>query len=133
MSDRWLRYCFVVIGLVATLGTAIAQDEVSTDPLAGYWRKKDDLSFYILIANVDGVYEAEIIRSDWSPGLVGTKFFRDVVSVKKNRWTGEADIFGSDRTAKVSIKISRSGELNTRFRPGESVVWVASETDRKSY
>ena len=108
----------------------VAQDEEGSDPLAGSWRKKDDLSFFILIANTDGVYEAEIIRSDWSPGLIGTQFFRDVVNVKKNRWTGEADVFGSDRTAKVSIKISRSGELTTRLRPGGSVVWVRSEIER---
>ena len=131
MSYRWLCYCFVVVGLFTALGAAIAQDEVSDDPLAGYWRKKDDLSFFILVANVDGVYEAEVISSDWSPGLVGTKFFRDVVNVKKNRWAGEADIIGSDRVAKVSIKISRSGELTTRLRPGGSVVWERDETESK--
>lgn len=131
MVNKWLRYCVALIGLVAVSATSVAQVEDSADPLSGSWRKKEDLSFFILIANKDDVYEAEIIRSDWSPGLVGAQFFRDVVNVKKNRWTGQADLFQSDRIAKVSLKISRSGELTTRLRPGGSVVWVRDETESK--
>lgn len=131
MVDKWIRRCLVVTGLIAGLGTAVAQDEVSADPLAGYWKQKNDLSFNILIVNSDGVYDAEIIRSDWSPGLIGTKLFRDVVSTKKNRWAGEADIIGSSRIAKVSLRIKRSGELTTKVRPGDSIIWLRSEPVEK--
>lgn len=131
MVKKWLRYCFVLVGLVVVSATSVAQVEDGTDPLAGSWRKKEDLSFFIRIVNKDGVYEAEIVRSDWSPGLIGTQFFRDVVNVKKNRWAGEADLLESNRKARVSIKISRSGELTTRLRPGGSVVWVRGEIETK--
>ena len=137
MFDKWLRHGLVEIGLVVTglvviglvsgLGAVAAQDNDSADPLTGYWHKNDDLSFYIHIVKSDGIYAAEVIRSDWSPGLIGTQFFRDVVITKKNRWAGEVDIIGSDRTAKAGLRILRSGELRTRLRPGGNQVWVRGE------
>lgn len=136
MFDKWLRHGLVVtglivIGLVSGLGAVAAQDNDSADPLTGYWQKDDDLSFYIHVVKSDGVYAAEVIRSDWSPRLIGTQFFRDVVSTKKNRWAGEADSIGSDRIAKVSLRISRSGDLSTRLRPGGNQVWVRGESTTK--
>ena len=131
MINKWFHHCLFAIGLIVSLSSAVAQEVVTADPLAGYWKQKNDLSFTILVVNSEGLYDAEILRSDWSPGLIGTKFFRDVKNTKKNRWEGEADRIGSEKTARVTIKVNRAGELSTRLRPGGSTIWVRSEPVEK--
>jgi len=125
-----LKYCFIILGLMGGLEAAIAQE--SDDRLGGYWKKKG-ASVYIKVVNNEGVYEAEIVRNDWFPGLVGTRFFHNVVPGKKNRWVGEVDIPDSEKTGKATLRIKASGELASRLRPGGSAIWLRSEPVEKRY
>ena len=122
--------------LIGCMDIALAQSSElteGTDPLIGYW-KQEQKSVYIHVVNVDGSYQAEMVRNDWAPGLVGTMFFQNVVEVKSNRWAGDGHIEGSDRLAKASLKMNRAGtKLTTRHKPGGSKNWERSEPVEKRY
>ena len=110
---------------------AVAQQDES---IVGYWKQQGE-SFYIKIDNADGRMNAEIVRNDWSPGLVGTILFSNVVAVdgKKGRWTGEAPNPNSSRTGKATLRMNRDGELSIRLRPGGRSIWKRSEAVEKRY
>jgi len=126
-----LRACLFLVGLTGGLN-AVAQD--GSYSLSGYW-KQERASVYIHVVDVDGIYEAEMIRNDWSPGLVGTKIFQNVVVSEKrtNRWSGESVDAASGRIGKASLRINRDGKLRSRLRPGGNAVWVRSGAIEKRY
>jgi len=127
----WLTTCLFLFGALGGLNAA-AQENESADAISGYW-KQEGASVYILVVNSDGVYEAEMIRNDWSPGLVGGKFFQNVVpsGKKGNRWVGDSLVVGSDRAGKMTLRLRNSGKLSTRSRPGGRAVWQRSEPVEK--
>lgn len=104
------------------------------DSIEGYWKQQGE-SFYIKIENADGRMNAEIVRNDWSPGLVGTTFFSNVVAVqgKKGRWTGETPNPNSSRAGKATLKMSSNGDLSVRLKPGGRSMWKRSEAVEKRY
>jgi len=120
-----------MILLLAPSAYAVAQQDESIE---GYWKQKGE-SFYIKIDNADGRMNAEIVRNDWSPGLVGTTFFSNIVAVdgKKGRWAGEAPNPNSSRAGKATLRMSRDGELSVRLRPGGRSIWKRSEAVEKRY
>jgi len=119
----------VLLSVPAAL--AVAQEEESIE---GYWKQQGE-SFYIKIDNADGRMNAEVVRNDWSPGLVGTTYFSNVVAVqgKKGRWVGEAPNPNSARAGKATLRVNRSGELSVRLRPGGRSKWKRSEAVEKRY
>jgi len=134
---RWYAHCrtsvaFCVLGLVVLFNVglpAYAQD----NSLVGYW-KQQGKSVYIKVTSSDEVYQAEVIRDDWSPGLVGSTYFNNVTnSGKQGRWSGDAPIFGSDRVLKATLKITRDDELSVKIRRGSKLLWVRSEAIEKKY
>jgi len=104
------------------------------DSLTGYWKQKGE-SFYIKVDESEGGMNAEVVRNDWSPGLVGTSFFSKVVPVdgKKDRWVGEAPNPKSSKSGKATMRINREGYLSVRLRPGGRSMWVRSEAIEKRY
>jgi len=74
MVTRWKGLCLLVLGLASGLNVALAQQ--GDDPLNGYWKQVGE-SVYIVITLSEGGYEAEVMRNDWAPGLVGTKIFEN--------------------------------------------------------
>lgn len=132
MARIWSNLCLIVFSLAGVSSTVLAQQ--STDPLSGYWRQKE-ASVYLLVVNSGGRYEAEMIRNDWSPGLVGTKYFHNVVAVrgKSNSWAGATPISGSSQLGTATLNINRSGELRSRRKPGGRATWVRSEPIEKRY
>lgn len=133
MTGKWIKPYFVMLSLIigmAGMNASIAQE--SADSLTGYWKQKSD-SVYIQVVMSDGAYEAEMVRNDWAPGLVGSKYFYNVVAVedKKNRWAGESKIEGSSRSGKATLRLRRSGELTSKHKPGGKAVWVRSEPVEK--
>ena len=135
--ERWYAHCRIskaicLIGLlvVFSLGShGYAQDDL----LSGYW-KQDGKSVYIKVINLDGVYHAEVIRDDWSPGLVGSTYFNNVTnSGKQGRWSGDAPVFGEDRVLKATLKITRDDELSVKIRRGSKLLWLRSEEVEKRY
>jgi hypothetical protein len=132
MVTRWKGFCLLVLGLACGLNVALAQQ--GDDPLNGYWKQVGE-SIYIEITLSENGYEAEVMRNDWAPGLVGTKIFENVLSVskKKLRWAGDAIIVGSDESGKATLNLDRSGELKTRFKPGGRAKWVRTDPIEKRY
>ena len=132
MTNKWSIFFLVVVSLLSSLNTVFAQQ--SADMLSGYWKHKQE-SIYIQVVNLDGRYEAEIVRNDWVPGLVGTKFFHNVVEVenKKNRWAGESAIQGSNNSGRATLNINRAGELRSKRKPGGRITWVRSDPVEKRY
>ena len=132
MTRIWSSLCIVVFSLVGASSSVIAQQ--NTDQLSGYWRQKE-ASVYIQVVNSGGSYEAEIVRNDWEPGLVGTKLFHNVVAErdKKNSWAGNTPISGSSQLGTTTLKMNRSGELRSRHKPGGRATWVRSEPIEKRY
>ncbi|MFQ3246719.1 MAG: hypothetical protein ACI9SP_003373 [Arenicella sp.] len=100
---EWL----LVLGLASGLGVALAQQ--GDDPLNGYWKQVGE-SIYIEITLSESGYQAEVMRNDWSPVLVGTKIFENVLSVSKKRarWAGDAFSEGSDAPGSATLSIDRS-------------------------
>ena len=125
-----VKRCFTVLCILAFSAGVQAQD--TDDKLSGYWKHEKE-SIYIKVVNNDGIYEAEMVRNDWSPHLVGTRTFQNAVQSKSNRWTGEAEILDSDEMAKVSLRLSGNRQLTIRLRPGGRTVWERSEPIQKRY
>lgn len=132
MVTKWLSLCLIVVALSSGLNVALAQQ--SDDPLNGYWKQVGE-SVYIQITRSDDGYQAEVIRNDWAPGLVGSKLFKNVVSVsnKKPRWAGDTIINGSEISGEATVRINRSGELSTRLKPGGRATWERSQPVKKAY
>ncbi len=130
---RMLLRASVFLVVLASGLNAVAQDS-SANSLNGYW-KQEGASVYIRVVDNEGIFEAEVIRNDWSPGLVGTKLFQNVVvSEKRNdRWSGESVDAASGRVGKASLRINRDGKLRSRLRPGGSAIWMRSEPIEKRY
>ena len=129
---RNLSRYFAFLCLIACLKPVLAQE--SGDLLSGYWKQEAD-SVYIKVVNSNGVYEAEMIRNDWAPALVGTMYFENAVAVegRNNRWVGVSSIKGSDDPARATLRVNRSGVLSTRLRPGGRARWLRSEPIEKRY
>lgn len=129
--------CLLTVGIVSLslivsgiFSTVIAQEEAS--PLLGFWRQKGD-SVYIHVTETEGIINAEIVRNDWSPGLVGEMVFQELTAGKKNRWEGKAFILGSDKLGKVKVTLKKNEVLETSVRPGprKKFQWVRSEPVEK--
>ena len=124
-----------VIGLMCCLALSGAGSLAHAQKglLDGYWKQKGK-SVYIKVVNLDGVYHAEVVRDDWSPGLVGSMYFSNVETTgKPGRWAGEAPVVGTDRIAKATLKLTRDDELSVRIRRGTKLLWVRSEPVEKRY
>ncbi|MBL4672849.1 MAG: hypothetical protein JKX81_11375 [Arenicella sp.] len=132
MVTRWKGLCLLVLGLASGLNVALAQQ--GDDPLNGYWKQVGE-SVYIVITLSEGGYEAEVMRNDWAPGLVGTKIFENVLSVsnKKPRWAGDTFTVGSNESGKATLSLDRSGELRTRLKPGGRAKWKRTDPIEKRY
>ena len=129
---RNLSRYFALLCLIACLKPALAQE--SGDLLSGYWKQEAD-SVYIKVVNSNGVYEAEMIRNDWAPALVGTMYLQNVVPVegRDNRWIGESSIKDSDDVARATLRVNRSGVLSTRLRPGGRARWLRTDPIEKRF
>jgi len=123
MARRSVLICLIGLGLLSVSGLALAQQDA--DRLSGYWKKIGE-SVYMKIVNTNGVYEAEMVRNDWSPELVGSSIFSDATQVgnRSNRWEGVA---GADPSGSAKMRITPSGELTIRLRPGGRSKWEQSE------
>jgi len=132
MVTRWKGLCLLVIGLASSLNVVLAQQ--GDDPLIGYWKQVGE-SVYIEITLSESGYQAEVMRNDWTPALVGTKLFENVVSVsnKKPRWAGEVFTVGSDESGKANLSLDRSGQLKTKLRPGGRATWERTDPVEKRY
>lgn len=122
----------LVICLASSFNAALAQQ--GDDPLIGYWKQVGE-SVYIEITLSGNGYEAQVMRNDWTPALVGTKIFGSVVSVsnKKPRWAGEAFTLGSNEPGKANLSLDRSGQLRTRLKPGGRATWKRTDPVEKRY
>jgi len=131
-AGNWVRGPAIVL-CAAVLALSAMPAHTQDQSLDGYWKQKGK-SVYIKVDVSEGVYQAEIVRDDWSPGLVGSLYFNNVVSTgKPERWAGEAPIVGSDRTAKATLRITRDGELSVKIRRGSKLLWARSEAVEKRY
>ncbi len=122
--------CVMLLSFMPT-AFAVAQQEESIE---GYWKQQGE-SVYIKVDNKDGRMNAEVVRSDWAPGLVGTILFSDVVAVegRKDRWAGETPNPNSSRAGKATLRVYRSGALSIRLKPGGRSMWTRSEAVEKRY
>lgn len=132
MVTKWQSLCLIVVAIVSGLSVATAQQ--SDNPLHGYW-KQVGASVYIEVTSSEGGYQAEVIRNDWAPALVGTQLFKNVVSIsnKKPRWAGDTIVNGSKVAGEATLRIGRSGELSTWLKPGGRAKWTRSEPIKKAY
>jgi hypothetical protein len=132
MVIRWKTLCLLVIGLASSFNIALAQQ--GDDPLIGYWKQVGE-SVYIEITLSESGYEAQVMRNDWTPALVGTKIFENAVSVsnKKPRWAGEAFTVGSNEPGKANLNLDRSGQLKTKLKPGGRATWKRTDPIEKRY
>lgn len=131
LQSNAIAIVFSMVLLAVPSAYAVAQQ---TESIEGYWKQQGE-SFYIRIDSEDGRMNAEVVRNDWAPGLVGTTFFSNVVAVqgKKGRWTGEAPNPNSSRAGKATLKMNRSGELSVRLKPGGRSMWKRSEAVEKRF
>lgn len=108
---------------------AVAQESAS---ILGFWKQSKD-SIYIHIIQEEGKIYAEMVRNDWSPGLVGKQVFQNLIKGKKNKWTGDAYIAGKDKLSSVSISIDANDELTTKVKRKKKFQWVRTEAIEKRY
>lgn len=120
--------CVLLLFLTAVL-PATAQD---SDPLLGQWRQKKD-SVYINITQSNGVISAQMVRNDWSPGLIGKVVFNEIMPAKKNKYIGQAYLVGSDDDGVVNISLKGSNKMTTRVKPGSNkkISWIRIDPDKK--
>lgn len=131
MVGKLLIRVFLAVCVFTISTIAVAQQE---SPLLGYWKQKGD-SVYIHITKEDGVINAEMIRNDWNPGMVGKMVFQELTAAKKNKWEGSAVVSGSSKLGVVKISLKQGEELSTRVRPGPSkkVKWGRTGPLEKRY
>ncbi len=131
LQSKFIAILLSMVLLLVPSAFAVAQQGESIE---GYWKQQGE-SFYIKIVNADGRMNAEIVRNDWAPGLVGTTLFSNAVAVdgKKGRWAGEAPNPKSSRAGKATLRMYRSGELSVRLKPGGRSMWKRSEAVEKRY
>lgn len=135
MTGGFLKFSVIlswgVIGILTTSISANAQESAS---ILGFWKQRID-SVYIEVTEIDGVINAEIVRNDWAPGLVGKIVFQELTSGKKNKWTGQAYIIGSDKMGVVSVSLKGNEELTTKVKPGRTkkIKWLRTDAIEKRY
>jgi hypothetical protein len=135
MVGNWLKYTLLLLlGMIAVLSTSVPVKAQESDSLIGFWKQKG-ASVYIQISETDGVINAEMIRNDWAPGLVSQNIFQNLTPGKKNRWTGDALLVGSDEMGTVSVSMKDGQELTTKVKPGRTkkIKWSRSEAMEKRY
>lgn len=135
MVGNWLKYTLLLsLGAMTAVSTSMPVNAQESDSLLGFW-KQEKQSVYIQITEVDGVINAEMIRNDWSPGLVSKNVFQNLTPGKKNKWQGDAIIVGSDEMGTVNVSLKRGQELTTKVKPGRTkkIKWSRSEPMEKRY
>lgn len=117
---------------VFSVSTLTVAQEVS--PILGYW-KQNGSSVYIHVTEENGVINAEMIRNDWNPGMVGQVVFQELTASKKNKWEGNALLTNSSELGVVQISLRRGEELTTRVKPGTSkrIKWDRTDPVEKRY
>lgn len=132
MVRKWSLISMLWLGLIGGDNVAMAQD--SADSLAGFWRQKG-ASIYIEIIDKDGALEAEMVRNDWEPGLVGKFVFKNVVWIKKNKWKGDGYYPKSSKVGTMSLTLGRTGDLSSVLKPGRGNKhkWIRTDPIEKRY
>lgn len=132
MTRIKVQICLILFASFIYSHACFAQQ--NKDSISGYW-KQEGASVYIHVVETGSSYQAEIVRNDWAPALVGTLYFRNAVpdSKRKKRWIGESLSPNSDQVVKANLRLSPSGILKARFKPGGRTSWQKTQPIEKRY
>lgn len=133
MVGCWQKSSLVFLGvLIANLGASTMVIAQESDSILGFWKQKTD-SVYINIKQEDGKIHAEMIRNDWSPGLVGIQIFQNLTTNKKNKWTGSAYVIGETELDDVSVSFKGGNEFSSKVKRQKKIKWVRTDPIEKRY
>ncbi|GHA20226.1 hypothetical protein GCM10008090_32720 [Arenicella chitinivorans] len=106
----------VVFSLFILLLPPVATAQADVQDLLDYWRLDED-SIFIQFVEAEQGLEASVIRSDWSPGLVGHTMFEALnYDADKKAWLGVANSLDNDGRIEVQLKLRRR---NSEFKVRE--------------
>lgn len=129
MFGKWGGVSVLALAIAMYSCAALAQQDAAGS-LLGFWRQ-DGQSLIIEVVDVDGVFEATIVKDDWNPGMVGLDMFKELqYNAESKKWEGTGLLVDTNEQQPVTLKMKRSKqEFVSRMtaKPRKKIKWKRTD------